>query len=225
MKLIMESWKKYLAELDASDPDLAYVASATDTEDAEKRAQSIKDAYSHPATIESALFVLNFIPMGVAAGLLTKGAASAILKTIKNRNYADDLIRISNKVKSALGKKQKMRNAPLKDRNALTYEDVKAMRSLDKDTVFKSTLKKIEQSAAKPIEKKTKLLSPELQKKFDDAVDYVTGHAKTMDAPPPSKGSIPAPLINVNKAVSKSRKTVKDKDTVISPPPIPRKTN
>tara|TARA_Y100000592_G_scaffold99533_1_gene175918 strand:+ start:743 stop:1417 length:675 start_codon:yes stop_codon:yes gene_type:complete len=224
MKLIMENWKKYLAELDLTDPDLGYMAGATDTNDAVKRAQTVKDTYTHPNTIEAAMIAINFIPIGLAAGLLTKGAASAILKTIKHRNYADDLIRISNKIKSALGKSQKMRNAPLKDRNALTYEDVKAMRGLDKDTVFKSTLKKIEQSAAKPIEKKSKPLSPELQKKFDDAVDYVAGHAKTMDAPP-SKGSIPAPLINVNKAVSKSRKTVKDKDTVISPPPIPRKTN
>ena len=56
MKLIMESWRKYLVERDLTDPDIAYMSSATGTDDAVKRAETVKAIYREAGPLIASLW-------------------------------------------------------------------------------------------------------------------------------------------------------------------------
>ena len=46
MKIIMENWRRYITEIDLTDPDLAFMAGATDNQDALKRSKAVTDVYT-----------------------------------------------------------------------------------------------------------------------------------------------------------------------------------
>lgn len=107
MKLIMENWRRYITELDLTDPDLAFIAGAKDNEDLLKRTKAIKDAYlslvaGWNSTAGEVLFKIpdtpgaegyTFADLGLDLGLTLLGAGIGAKAAIKIEKYLMKLYR------------------------------------------------------------------------------------------------------------------------------------
>ena len=107
MKLIMENWRRYITEIDLTDPDLAFMAGAKDNEDLLKRTKAIKDAYllfvgAWNSTAGEVLFKIPDTPgaedytfgdLGLDLGLTLIGVGFTTKAAIKIEKYLMKLYR------------------------------------------------------------------------------------------------------------------------------------